>query len=142
MPHGAASKAPSPFHTVCSLTHIRRGLKSLEEVVWKELGAPYTCQLIPETGQIVLTPEKESTSPGLATSPTMWDKTVCARPLMTTGAMAGEDTGAVSTARSNCFSTIGARGLGAWSQLGLAAWGLGWGPGVVALPLAPPTGAC
>ena len=50
---------------------------SLEEVVGKELGAPYTCQLIPETRQIVLTPEKESTSPGSATEPTLWDKTVC-----------------------------------------------------------------
>ena len=29
-------------------------------------------------GQIVPTPEKESTSPGSATEPTLWDKTVCA----------------------------------------------------------------
>ena len=45
---------PEPISTV--------GLKSLEEVVGQEMGAPYTCQLIPETGQIVLTPKTESTS--------------------------------------------------------------------------------
>ena len=55
---------PGPFHTVRSQTDIHRRLKSLEEVVGKELGAPYTCQIIPETRQIVRTPEKESTSPG------------------------------------------------------------------------------
>ena len=78
MPRGTASKAPSPFHIVPSRTHIHRRQISLEEVVGKELGAPYTCKFIPETGQIVLTPEKESTSPGSATEPTLLDKTVCA----------------------------------------------------------------
>ena len=53
-------------------------LKAPEEVVQKELGAPYTCQLLPETGQIVLTPERETTSPAPPSEPTQWDKTVCA----------------------------------------------------------------
>ena len=78
MSRGTASKTLGPFHTVCSRTHIHRRLKSLEEVIGKELGAPYTCQHIPEMGQIVLTPEKESTPLGPTTEPTLWDKTVCA----------------------------------------------------------------
>ena len=61
----SASKAPGPFLTICSRTHIHcRLTHSLEGIVGKELGAPYTCQCIPETGQIVLTPEKKITSCG------------------------------------------------------------------------------
>ena len=75
MCRATTSKAPGPFHTVCSRTHIHRRLKSLEEVVGKELGAPYTCQLIPEMGQIVLE-GKHVAGFGHRTDPR--DKTVCA----------------------------------------------------------------
>ena len=40
MPRGTASKALGPFYTMRSRTPIYRRLKSLEEVVGKELGAP------------------------------------------------------------------------------------------------------
>ena len=59
-------EAPWSLPHRASRTHMHRRLKPLEEVVGKQLGAPYTCQLFPETGQIVLTPEKESRSPGSA----------------------------------------------------------------------------
>ena len=61
-----------------SQTYINRRLQSLEEVGSKELGAPYTCQFLLETGQIVLTSETESMSLAPATKPTPWGKTICA----------------------------------------------------------------
>ena len=45
-----------PFHLVADRTR-RRRLQELQEVVTKELAAPYTVKYLPDTGQIVLTPE-------------------------------------------------------------------------------------
>ena len=46
-----------PFHLLADLTQ-RRRLQELQEVVTKELTAPYTVKYLPDTGQIVLTPER------------------------------------------------------------------------------------
>ena len=45
-----------PFHLVADRTR-RRRLQELQQVVTKELAAPYTVKYLPDTGQIVLTPE-------------------------------------------------------------------------------------
>ena len=56
MPRGNGSKGRSPCSHVKSRQHKARRLQSLEDVVSWELGAPYTVQHLPDTGQIVLTP--------------------------------------------------------------------------------------
>ena len=45
-----------PFHLLAGRTQ-RRRLQELQQVVTKELAAPYTVKYLPDTGQIVLTPE-------------------------------------------------------------------------------------
>ena len=45
-----------PFHLLADGTR-RRRLQQLDDVVTKELAAPYTVKYLPDTGQIVLTPE-------------------------------------------------------------------------------------
>ena len=45
-----------PFHLVADRTQ-RRRLQELQQVVTKGLAAPYTVKYLPDTGQIVLTPE-------------------------------------------------------------------------------------
>ena len=45
-----------PFHLVADSTR-RRRLQELQQIVTKELAAPYTVKYLPDTGQIVLTPE-------------------------------------------------------------------------------------
>ena len=44
------------FHLLADCTRQRR-LQELQEVVTKELAAPYTVKYLPDTGQTVLTPE-------------------------------------------------------------------------------------
>ena len=46
-----------PFHLLADRTR-RRRLQELQEVVTKEIAAPYTVKYLPDTGQIVLTPER------------------------------------------------------------------------------------
>ena len=46
-----------PFHLPADRTR-RRRLQELQEVVTKELAAPYTVKYLPDTGQKVLTPER------------------------------------------------------------------------------------
>ena len=55
MPRGTGAKTRSTFTHVKSRQHKARGLKPLEDVVSRELGAPYTVQPLRETGHIVLT---------------------------------------------------------------------------------------
>ena len=45
-----------PFHLVADRTG-RRHLQELQQVVTKELAAPYTVKYLPDTGQIVLNPK-------------------------------------------------------------------------------------
>ena len=66
MPRGSGSKGRSPFSHVKSRQHKARRfqsledkarrLQSLEDVVSRELGAPYTVQHLPDTGQIMSMP--------------------------------------------------------------------------------------
>ena len=53
MPRGDGAPPKEPFHLVADCTH----LQDLQQVVTKELAAPYTVKYLPNTGQIVLTPE-------------------------------------------------------------------------------------
>ena len=46
----------APFHGVADRTQ-RRRLQELQQIVSKELAAPYTVKYLPDTGQIVLTPQ-------------------------------------------------------------------------------------
>ena len=46
-----------PFHLLAGRTQ-RRRLQELQQVVTKELAAPYTVKYLPDMGQIVLTPER------------------------------------------------------------------------------------
>ena len=57
MPRGSGPKGSTTFAHIKSTQHKARQLKSLEDVVTLELGAPYAVQHLPDTDQIVLTPE-------------------------------------------------------------------------------------
>ena len=50
-------RTKEPFHLLADRTR-RRRLQELQEVVTNELAAPYTVKYLPDTGQIVLTPER------------------------------------------------------------------------------------
>ena len=53
---GAKGWPKEPFHLVANRTP-RRHVQDLQHVVSRELAAPYTVKYLPDTGQIVLTPE-------------------------------------------------------------------------------------
>ena len=55
VPH-TMPRPKEPFHLLAGCTR-RRRLQELQQVVTKELAAPYTVKYLPDTGQIVLTPE-------------------------------------------------------------------------------------
>ena len=50
--------------------------QSLENIVPRELGAPYMVQHLPDTGQIVLTPVAGGGGGANPTAPSLWEKTV------------------------------------------------------------------
>ena len=56
MPRGDGARPKEPFHLVADRTR-RRHPQDLQQVVTKELAAPYTVKYLPDIGQIVLTPE-------------------------------------------------------------------------------------
>ena len=56
MPRGAGARAKEPFHFVADRTR-RRRLQDLQQVVTKQLAALCTVKYLPDTVQIVLTPE-------------------------------------------------------------------------------------
>ena len=56
MGRGDGARPKEPFHLVADRTR-RRRLQDLQQVVTKELAAPYTVKYLPDTGQVVLTPE-------------------------------------------------------------------------------------
>ena len=60
MGRGDGARLKEPFHLVAERTQ-RRRLQDLQQVVSKELAAPYTVKYLPDTGQIVLTPETRVT---------------------------------------------------------------------------------
>ena len=55
VPH-TMPRPKGPFHLLAGCTQ-RRCLQELQQVVTKELAAPYTVKYLPDTGQIVLTPD-------------------------------------------------------------------------------------
>ena len=57
---GDGARPKEPFHLVADRTQ-RMRLQDLHQVVSRELGAPYTIKYVPDTGQIVLTPETRVT---------------------------------------------------------------------------------
>ena len=56
MGRGDGARLKEPFHLVGGCTP-RRPLQDLQQVGRRELAAPYTVKYLPDTGQIVLTPE-------------------------------------------------------------------------------------
>ena len=60
MGRGDGARPKEPFHLVANRTR-RRRLQDLQQVVSRELAAPYTVKYLPDTGQIVLTPETRVT---------------------------------------------------------------------------------
>ena len=56
MPRGDGAPSKEPFHLVAERMR-RRRLQELQQVVTKELAAPYTVKYLPDIGPIVLTPE-------------------------------------------------------------------------------------
>ena len=77
MPRGSGSKGRSPFCHIKSKQRKVRQLWSFEDVVSRELGAPYTVQHLPYTDQIVLRPVAGEGGAN-PTAPSMWEKTVAA----------------------------------------------------------------
>ena len=57
MPPPFHTRPKEPFHLLAGRTQ-RRRLQEVQQVVTKELAAPYTIKYLPDTGQIVLTPER------------------------------------------------------------------------------------
>ena len=55
VPH-TMPRPEEPFHLLAGHAQ-RRGLRELQQVVTKELAAPYTVKYLPDTGKIVLTPK-------------------------------------------------------------------------------------
>ena len=69
-------RARGPFHLLAGRTQ-RGRLQDLQQVVTKDLAAPYTVKYLPDTGQIVLTPERR----GVVTvqpEPTMEERLIMA----------------------------------------------------------------
>ena len=64
MPCGSVAKGRSPFPHIKSKQYKARRLSSSEDIVSRELGAPYTVQHLPDIGQIMLTPA--TTAEGVA----------------------------------------------------------------------------
>ena len=56
MGRGDGAGPKEPFHLVADRTR-RRCLQDLQQVVSRKPAAPYTVKYLPDTGQIVLTPE-------------------------------------------------------------------------------------
>ena len=65
-----------PFHLLAGRTQ-RRRLQELQEVVTKELAAPYTVKYLPDTRQIVPTPERRVVAT-VQPEPTMEERLIMA----------------------------------------------------------------
>ena len=78
MPRGSEAKGRSPFPHIKSRQHKARRLQLLEDVVSRELGAPYMVQHLPDRGQIMLTPVAGGGGGANPTAPSLWEKTVVA----------------------------------------------------------------
>ena len=81
MPRGSGAKGRSPFSHIKSRQHKAHRLQSLEDVVSRELGAPYMVPHLPDTGHIMLTPVARGGGGGgraNPTAPSLWEKTVAA----------------------------------------------------------------
>ena len=75
VPH-TVPRPKEPFHLLAD--HIqRRRLQELQQVVTKELAAPYTVKHLPDTGQIVLTPERRVVAT-VQPKPTMEERLIIA----------------------------------------------------------------
>ena len=76
MPRGSGAKGRNAFGHIKSRQHKARQLKSLEDVVSRELGAPYAVQHLLDTGQIMLTLVAGGLCGAHPTAPTLWEKNV------------------------------------------------------------------
>ena len=56
MPCGDEARPKEPFHLLADRTG-RRRVQDLQQLVTKDLAAPYTVKYLPDTGQIILTLE-------------------------------------------------------------------------------------
>ena len=65
-----------PFHLLAGRTQ-RRRLQELQQIVTKKLAAPYTAKYLPDTGQIVLTPERRVVAT-VQHEPTMEERSIMA----------------------------------------------------------------
>ena len=70
------ARPKEPFHLVADRTR-RTHLQELQQVVTKELAAPYSVKYLPDTGQIVLTPET-TVVVALPPEPTMEERLIMA----------------------------------------------------------------
>ena len=78
MPCGSGHKGRNAYAHIKSRQHMTRRLKSFQEVVSRQPGAPYKVQHVPDTGQIVVTPLDKGGDGACPTAPSMWDTTVAA----------------------------------------------------------------
>ena len=76
MPRGDGARPKDPFHLVAHCTRHWR-LQDLHQVVTKELATPYTVKYLPDTGQIVLTPET-TVARAVPHEPTMEERLIVA----------------------------------------------------------------
>ena len=76
MPRDDGARPKEPFHLVADRMR-RRRLQELQQVVTKELAPPYTVKYLPDTGQIVLTPETRDVL-AVPPEPTMEERLIMA----------------------------------------------------------------
>ena len=76
MPRGDGARPKVPFHLLVDCMRQRR-LQVLQQVVTKDLAAPYTVKYVPDTGQIVLTPETRVVR-AIPLEPTMEERLIMA----------------------------------------------------------------
>ena len=76
MTRGPVDNGRNAFAHIKSKQHQKHRLKSLQQVVSRERGAPYAVQHLRDTGPIVLTPVDKNGDRACPTAPSLREKTV------------------------------------------------------------------
>ena len=78
MSRGTGRKGRNAFRHIKCRQHKVHRLNSLEEVISREPGTPYTMLHLPDTGRVVLAPVDEGGDGACPVAPSLWEKTAAA----------------------------------------------------------------